>query len=174
MKHWQERMLDNLASYFESDQDVLGLLLFGSLSQPDFHPDTWSDIDVLVIVKDGKLDRFFPATQWITSFGNLYTYSQSAGDFSNTTRVCFENFNRVDFVFTTEGRLADIDRWPGIPFSSGAKVMFARSQIIEKLARQTYPRKSRHWRHTNSSWTSFAIFGSRARWRFTRLSGMTC
>ena len=134
-------MLDNLTSYFESDQDVLGLLLFGSLSQPDFHPNTWSDIDVLVVVKDGKLDRFFPATQWITSFGNLYTYSQSAGDFSNTTRVCFENFNRVDFVFTTEGRLAEIDRWPGIPFSSGAKVMFARSQIIEKLARQTYPEK---------------------------------
>lgn len=55
-------MLDDLVSYFESDEDVLGLLLFGSFSKPEFRSDYWSDIDLLIVVKDERLDRFFPTT----------------------------------------------------------------------------------------------------------------
>src|SRR5215216_3115292 len=134
-------MLDKLISYFEPNQNVLGLMLFGSLSNTDFNPDEWSDIDILVVVKDGKMGEFFPAMEWVTSFGTLYTYSQSADDFKCTTRVCFENFNRIDFVITSEGKLAEINKWSSIPFSSGAKVMFSRSEIIDESANQTYPKQ---------------------------------
>ena len=87
MKHWQERMLDDLQSNLEANEDVLGLLLFGSCSKPEPAYDEWSDIDVLVLVKDGQTDKFFPAIEWILAFGNLYTYSQSSDEFKSTTRV---------------------------------------------------------------------------------------
>ena len=138
MKFWQESMLNDLISYFELNQDVLGLALFGSLSKPEFHPDYWSDIDILVVVKDGKIDEFFPTVEWITYFGRLYTYSQSADDFRCTTRACFENFNRIDFVITTEGKLAEINKWSSIPCSSGTKVMFSRSKAVDQIANQSY------------------------------------
>jgi predicted nucleotidyltransferase len=141
MKFWQESMLDQLVSYFEPQEDVLGLLLFGSLSKPDFQPDHWSDLDVLVVVRNDKLEEFFPTIEWIATFGRLYTYSQSADEFKCTTRACFENFNRIDFVITTEGNLAEINRWPSIPFSSGAQVMFSRSEIVDEIANQTYPQQ---------------------------------
>ena len=134
-------MLDELVSYFEPNEDVLGLLLFGSLGKLEFQPDDWSDVDILVVVKDGKLDDFFPTVAWITSFGRLYTYSQSADDFKCTTRACFENFNRIDFIITTAGKLAEIDKWSSIPFSAGAKVMFSGSEIIDEIANQTYPKQ---------------------------------
>lgn len=140
MKSWQESMLDDLFSYFNSQEDVLGLLLFGSLSSPEFHPDEWSDIDVLVVVKDGKIDEYFPAVGWIAYFGPLYAYSQSADDFKCTTRACFENFNRIDFVLTTEEKLAEIHKWFGIPFSSGVKVMFSRSKMIDEIADRQFVR----------------------------------
>lgn len=136
MKSWQESMLDNLASYFESNEDVVGLLLFGSFSQPEFHPDSWSDLDLLVVVKDNRLDSFFPTTEWINRFGKLYTYSQSSDEFKYTTRACFENFNRIDFVITTEGKLAEIRKWSSIPFSSGVKVIFSRSKVVDGIAVQ--------------------------------------
>jgi predicted nucleotidyltransferase len=56
-------MLDDLVSYFEPKEDVLGLLLFGSLSKPESHSDDWSDIDILVVVKDGRLGVFFPKVE---------------------------------------------------------------------------------------------------------------
>lgn len=138
MKYWQEDMLDKLISYFEPNQNVLGLLLFGSLSNTDSNPDEWSDIDILVVVKDGKMDKFFPAMEWVTSFGTLYTYSQSADDFKCTTRVCFENFNRIDFVITSEGKLAEINKWLSVPFSSAAKVIFSRSGMIDEMVHQGF------------------------------------
>jgi predicted nucleotidyltransferase len=138
MKYWHKSMLDNLVSYLEPDENVLGLLLFGSLSNPESHPDYWSDIDILVVVKNNRLDRFFPATEWINSFGRLYTYGQSSDDSKCTTRACFENFNRIDFVITTEGKLEETSKWSSIPFSSGAKILFSRSNVVNGIAAQRF------------------------------------
>ncbi len=133
MQSWQEGRLESLISYLEPKEDILGLLLFGSYSQPDIHDD-WSDIDLLVVVKNNRLDRFFPTIGWIKSFGSLYTYEQSVDEFRYTTRVCFEDFSRIDFVFVTEEKLTKIDDWPTIPFSSGAKILFSRSEVVTLVA----------------------------------------
>ena len=137
LKLWQKSMLDNLVSYFEPDTDVLGLLLFGSYSNSEFHPDYWSDIDIIVVVKDTELDRFFPAIEWLSSFGKLYTYSQSSDSFTYTTRSCFEDLNRVDFVITTESKLAKINEWTNTPFYTGPKIIFSRSKVVNEIAAQT-------------------------------------
>lgn len=136
MKHWQEEMLADLVSHFEPNDDVLGLLLFGSLSEPEFQPDDWSDIDILLVLREGIMDRFFPTVEWLASFGDLYTYSQSADEFKCTTRVVFVDLRRVDFVITTEGKLAQIEQWSSVPFSCGARVLFSRSKILEEIARR--------------------------------------
>ena len=136
MEHWQESMLDDLQANLERNEDVLGLLLFGSSSKPETARDEWSDIDILVVVKNDRMDRFFPTVAWITVFGRLYTYSQSSDDFKATTRVCFENFNRIDFVITTEEKLAKADHWTSAPFFSGTKLLFSRSEAVDEMARQ--------------------------------------
>jgi hypothetical protein len=70
----------------------------------------------------------------------LYTYNQSSDDFKFVTRVCFENFNRIDFVITTEEKLADVDRWPSVPFFSGTKILLSRSEAVDQIAsRGSFP-----------------------------------
>jgi predicted nucleotidyltransferase len=136
-------MLDGLNSYFEADNDVLGLLLFGSFSRQESRPDYWSDIDVLVVVTDDSLNRFFPTTEWLNNFGKLYTHSQSADDFKCTTRACFENFNRIDFLITTKSKVAAIRKWSDVPFYSGVKVLFSRSEVLDEMvAQKQYQQKS--------------------------------
>ena len=44
MKDWQQNLLDNLKSNLEPNENVLGLLLFGSCSRPESTHDEWSDI----------------------------------------------------------------------------------------------------------------------------------
>lgn len=144
MESWQESLLDKLRSYFEADEDVLGLLLFGSTSRHESHPDPWSDLDLLVVVQDDQLGRFFPTTDWLGHFGKLYAYSQSSDDFKYTTRACFENFNRVDFVFTAEGKFAEINKSAVIPFHDGLKVIFSRSKIVDEVAAQHYSQAELH------------------------------
>jgi len=141
MQPWQADLLDKLVSYFEPNQDVLGLLLFGSCSGGENHCDHWSDIDLLVVVKNERLESFFPAIEWIRSFGGLYTYDQSSDEFKCTTRACFEDFRRVDFVITTEEKLANIDEWSSVPFASGARTLFSRSQIFANASQQGNPQR---------------------------------
>ena len=136
MNDWQQSLLDDLISYFESNEDVLGLLLFGSCSKPALARDDWSDIDILVVVRDDKFAEFFPAVEWITAFGRLYTYNQSSDDFKSVTRVCFENLNRIDFVITTEEKLVDVNHWPSVPFFAGTKSLLSRSKVVEEIASQ--------------------------------------
>jgi predicted nucleotidyltransferase len=138
MKPWQEGMLADLVAYFEANESVLSLLLFGSLSQPQAQPDFWSDIDLLVVVKDGALEEFFPTVEWLARFRRLYTYSQSNDDFTCTTRACFENFHWMDILITTETKLEQVDQWSSIPFAFGAKVLFSRSKMIDAVANRTY------------------------------------
>ena len=140
MKYWQENMLGILLSHLEPNEDVVGLLLFGSLSAPEFLSDDWSDIDLLLVVKDGNIEEFFPTIEWLAYFGRLYAYSQSADDYKYTTRACFEDFTCIDFVITTESKLSAIDEWSSIPFSSGVKVMFSRSKIIDQIAKKQFGR----------------------------------
>jgi len=127
-------LLHRLIAYFEANEDVLGLLLFGSGRGPEFQRDEWSDIDLLVVVKNDNLSDFFPTIEWLTSFGALYTCGQSSDDFKSTTRVCFENFERVDFVFTTEEQLSQVDHWPNVPFFSGTRLLFSRSRFVDRVA----------------------------------------
>ena len=139
MKLWHEDMLNRLVSRLEPNEDILGLFLFGSISVAEPHYDYWSDIDVLVVVKNGMIDRFFPVTDWINNIGRVYTYSQSAGVFNSTTRVCFEDFTRIDFVITTEENLAQVDNWLSVPFTGEIKIVFSRSLVVDEIIGQKRP-----------------------------------
>jgi Streptomycin adenylyltransferase len=142
MTNWQDNMVDDLRARLEPNEDILGLLLFGSCRNLESVRSEWSDIDILVVVNDDRMDRFFPAMGWIMGFGKLYTYSQSSDEFKSTTRVCFENFKRIDFVITTEEKLARVNDWPSVPFFSGTRILISRSAVVDEIARQEqYPYK---------------------------------
>lgn len=57
---WQERTIQDLITLFEANKAVQALLLKGSFANPSLQVDTWSDVDVTIIVADGALEAFFP------------------------------------------------------------------------------------------------------------------
>lgn len=138
MKSWQESMLKNLTSYFEPNANILGLLLFGSYIQPGYQPDAWSDIDILIVVRDDELKNFFPSVEWIKPLGKIYTFSQSSDNYNCTTRICFEDFSRIDFLITTEANLLEISKWSRVAFFSGLKVLFSRSSVVDSIAEKSF------------------------------------
>lgn len=137
LKLWQADLLSKVISYFEPNEDIVGLLLFGSYSKPESDFDYWSDLDILLVVKHEQSKKFFPTVAWLDAFGKLYTYTQSADEFKCTTRTCFENFNRMDFVITTEENLMKLDQWSHVPFADGATLVFSRSNVVDEVARQS-------------------------------------
>jgi len=135
---WHETAVQRLTDLLQPDPDVVALAVFGSFLQPQTHLDIWSDLDVLLVVKDGAMERFYPAVDWLAPLGRVYAYEQSANAFRNTTRFCFEDLRRIDLILTTESGLERVEDWIRLPFWRGMKLLFCRRARIEKALSRTF------------------------------------
>lgn len=124
---WQESAIQDLMALLIAHEAVRALLLKGSSANPSIQTDTWSDVDVTIVVADGMRDRFFPTTNWLRPLGELYTFSQSVGEYTGTTRACFTDFRRIDCVFVQE---ADFPTYAHQ--SEAIKPLFSRSLLVDE------------------------------------------
>ena len=136
MTSWQEQTLQELVSFFENKKAVLAVLVFGSLSSLEEPHDKWSDIDLVLVVEPESQQRYFPGTEWLETFGRVYACDQAENEYRKITRVCFDDMRRIDFVITTEDKLAQVDIWPRSPMQVGARVLFSRSRVVDEAAEQ--------------------------------------
>lgn len=129
---WHDAAINELIALLRSDEFVRALILTGSCVQPQ-GKDTWSDIDVVVVVDNAALDRFYPSTDWLASPSELFAIDQSSHPNWLTTRVCFTDMRRIDFSFIKESTLQQVAEWDYNPFWAGPRILFSRSPIKAAL-----------------------------------------
>jgi hypothetical protein len=125
---WQETAIHDLIALLEPNEAVQALLLKGSLANPYLQRDTWSDVDVTIVVADGLLHTFFPTTAWLAPLGELYTFSQSSQELTGTTRACFTDFRRIDCSFVQE-----FDFPKHALYSEAVRPLFSRSPLVDDV-----------------------------------------
>ena len=125
---WQDETIQDLINLLEPYKTVQALLLKGSSANPHIQPDTWSDVDVTIVVTDGALNTFFPTTTWLAPLGELYTISQSSTELTGTTRVCFTDFRRIDCVFVQESGFSE-----QALHSEAVRSLFSRSALVDDI-----------------------------------------
>jgi hypothetical protein len=125
---WQERTIQDLTTLLEGNEAVRALLLKGSSANPSIQIDTWSDVDVTIVVADGTLEKFYPTTAWLASLGDMYTFSQSFNECTKTTRACFTDFRRIDCTFVQES-----DFQAQALQSEAIKPLFSRSSLVNEV-----------------------------------------
>lgn len=130
---WHASTLNRLTHLLAGDPDVVAVAAYGSVLCP-LDLDEWSDVDVLIVIRDGETARFFPTTDWLQPLGDIFAKEQFAGEYAGTTRICFEDLRKLDLTITTESDLRMVDRWPHVSFAGGLQVLFSRStEISERL-----------------------------------------
>jgi len=143
---WHSATIEALAAHLQPDPDILALVVYGSCATPEY--DSWSDIDILIVLKEGATQKFFPSMDWLEDFGQVYAYEQYPGEDKSVTRVCFEDMRRIDIIFTTEAALAQVDIWPRNPIQAGMLTLFSRSPVVDEIADQFYkPKPLRTYPH---------------------------
>lgn len=125
---WQNSTIHEVIELLKPNEAVRALLLKGSVANPNIQFDTWSDVDLTIVVADGTLEQFFPSLDWLMPLGEIYTFSQSAHKRTGTTRACFLDFRRLDCSFVEESDL------PNQPiFSEVVQPLFSRSRITDEI-----------------------------------------
>ncbi len=134
----QENTVQDLIALLQPNKNVRAVYLFGSCACSGVQRDVWSDVDVLVIVDERAMGDFYPTVDWLESLGEPYAYEQNTSEFTNTTRVCYTDFRRVDFVFTTESALEQIEAWPLVAFWQGTRLLFSRSSLVDEILARSF------------------------------------
>jgi hypothetical protein len=93
-----DKLYDQITGKLLESQGVRKVEQLGS---PSGSRDEWSDLDVGVLVDETSLSKYFPATNWILAFGDIFATNQSSSPGKATTRVVFHDLSRVDFTFVT-------------------------------------------------------------------------
>ncbi|MDP9381202.1 MAG: aminoglycoside 6-adenylyltransferase [Chloroflexota bacterium] len=123
----------------ESDADVLGLILVGSAAQAAGRLDEWSDLDIILVVRDAAFSRYYPSTYWLKGIGELWAWEQPQGGRA-TTLARFADLRRLDVVAVPESALGEIEEWGAHLLAAGFRVLFSRSaQLDALLTREFHP-----------------------------------
>jgi hypothetical protein len=133
---WQPAAIQAAADFLECDPAIRALILTGSGVGPAI--DAWSDLDFACVVADSDFDRFFPAIDWLKGLGVIFGFEQSVSGLKSVTRVCFDDFARMDFVIIRESDLQKPGVWDYTP--EEFTILFSRSPVVALLA-QTIPEK---------------------------------
>jgi predicted nucleotidyltransferase len=130
------QLRDQIQRYLQADHAVIAAAVLGSLAER--RHDTWSDLDLLIVVEEASLGRFFPTLAWLQPFGVIFACEQSSSSLAGVTRVCFTDFRRVDCVITTEAALTRLAEWPQVAFWRGTQPLFSRSVAVTQLLAQAH------------------------------------
>jgi predicted nucleotidyltransferase len=128
---WHAATIEQLADMCRADADVEALALLGSAAQG--RADVWSDLDLLLVVRDGALERFFPPRTWLAPLGPIYASELHPGEFTPVARLCFEDLRRIDLIVTTVSALQRHAEWPSRPFAGGNRVLFSRNPGVDAV-----------------------------------------
>jgi hypothetical protein len=133
---WQRDTIDALTSALEADDSVKALVLIGSCADPDAELDEWSDVDAVLVSEDGAIGRFYPDTDWLYAFGEVYACDAHDDGFFGVIRTYFTDGRRVDLIVIPESALAAVEDWEFNPFHYGVRPLFSRSPaLVEALER---------------------------------------
>ncbi len=113
-------------------------MLVGSAGQPGGLTDAWSDLDVLIVIEDGALKRYYPSIEWLRPMGTVWALEQPLSGVA--TRVRFADFRRLDLVFRRRSELSDVAAWGASLLWSGHRAIFSRSMDLDAALAQTFAR----------------------------------
>jgi hypothetical protein len=130
---WQDIVIRDLVALLQPDEDVLSVVISGSCALSSIEKDGWSDVDLLVVVSEHAISRYFPSLDWLQALGDIYAFEQNFNQFTYTSRVCFTDFRRLDIVLTTEFALEQIDSWDSVSFWNGTHTLFSRSTLVDTI-----------------------------------------
>jgi hypothetical protein len=135
MSDWQEITIRALHDLLVRDPGVEALAVVGSGARSE--TDAWSDLDVLIVVRQEAFGRFFPELAWLEPLGGVYAFEQHRQETRAVSRVCFDDLRRLDAIVTIGEALSRSGDWSGL-LAGGVRVVFSRVAEIDRVLGGSY------------------------------------
>lgn len=134
---WQCDMVHRLEALLRRRPTVRGLVLFGSVAAGT--ADQWSDVDALIVVKEGCARRLHTSSLWLKPLGDVYTCSHTSDSVSALSRYVFTDLRRLDLVIAAESALPALADGSHPAFWGAPRVIFSRSPAVYQAFERPLP-----------------------------------
>lgn len=135
---WHDNAIHEITALLQANEVVQGLVLTGSCARDDVQPDEWSDLDFTLVIKDSAYEQFFPSTDWLAHFNEIYATAQHSDAHLGVLRAFFTDGRSMDFVIIRESALSDIDNWSHNPIAYEVRCLFSRSDALDKVLARVF------------------------------------
>lgn len=125
---WRDETINELSSLLKNNSEVLSLSIYGSLASENVEVDKWSDIDVLLVVEDDSIDKYYSSTSWLETLGEIFSVQQNSSNNSSTTKIIFKDFRKIDMIIATKSQILNSK-----PFWTKQKFVFSNSDQIKSI-----------------------------------------
>jgi molybdopterin-guanine dinucleotide biosynthesis protein A len=164
-----ELMAAAAADWAREREDVRALVVVGSQARADTPADRWSDLDLILLVRDPQ--PYLDDAGWVEEFGRpVVTFLESTMDGHWERRVLYEAGEDVDFVLFPDSvveRIADSENAVEL-LGRGYRVLVDRIGLADDLRRlEAPPRRTSPTQHDFSELT--ADFWYHALWTAKKL-----
>lgn len=89
---------NNFLDWAKDQEDIRTVFILGSRARKDHPADQWSDMDIILAVKDA--DTYYHQTDWVQKFGDILTCLSSRTAMNDPELlVLYEGGYQVDYVF---------------------------------------------------------------------------
>lgn len=126
-ENWQKQSLEHMCNILKGLPETSTIILKGSLAMDTKIADKWSDIDLLVILENDSLDKYYSSLSWIQQMGKIFAIQKFKSEESATLRICFDDFSRFDIVLAEKLHIREIS------FGSRIKVLYSDIADIEEI-----------------------------------------
>lgn len=132
-KLWQSDLENKISDILRGFSFVEAVILKGSCADENIKIDRWSDIDLWIIMRDKYMDKLFPNVEWLKPLGNLFALEQHSMGISNVSRICFNDFIRLDLTFTEKSDFNKMVKTEKNLSEEKHRVLYSKIKDIEKI-----------------------------------------
>lgn len=127
-KDWINSALNELTERLKGDENVITLCTFGSINESTVMLDRWSDLDILLVVKESAISNFYPSLEWLAPLGKYFAVEQSISKNSYTSKVIFEDFRKIDLLIVSESNIN-----PELLLNKNLNTVFSKSNRVSEI-----------------------------------------
>jgi len=131
--------LGKIEKLFKDDDNTKALILIGSFTRQKIEPDYWSDLDLVIVGREGFQEKYANSLDWFSPIGNIFCSDRSSCAAGEILRICMADFQRFDFLFVEKSKLNETEEWNFNPFDGGYRILYSDipniDQLLNKIAK---------------------------------------
>ena len=133
-ERWREEVVERVKALMEKEPACGAMIVAGSTVNLPDQVDRWSDVDILLVMADEAVERYYTSTDWFVPKDGIFSLGRFEYPYLKLLEICLTGFRLVEIGVIPESAMRSPPaEWDTNPFTRQCQVVFSRLSDIDEL-----------------------------------------